>query len=314
MDCICVAMEFYVSNPFFNKFIIIYYNIEMIIKLLAFGFFLEYDSYFRDKWNTFDFLLNCVLDIYHAVIWSTDSDIEIPFFDFLRFFKIFKIPPIQIILIKIASTLWLLAETFTIVVWFILFYAIWGLQLYSGLMKHICIDSITGLQLRAQIFCGNGDFLCLSEEICSKSITNPDYGVSNYDNLLSACLQVFKIITGDDWTSSMFIIQKTFTKFVWIYFVSLVVFGNFFMMNLILAVLKVKYGQNDMKFQTIRQKTKRKVYDLKELRAKRIIMSKYKKNTKRIKETTIPKIITDTKLIQNTMENSNESLNQKVFL
>ena len=123
-----------------------------------------------------------------------------------------------------------------------------------------------------------------------KFLTNPDYGISNYDNLLTSCLQVFKIITSDDWTSSMFIIQKTFTKFVWIYYVSLVVFGNFFMMNLILAVLKVKYGEYEMKMPEI-AKEKGKVFELKELREKRIIISK-NKNMRKLR-TVLPKIMTE---------------------
>ena len=85
---------------------------------------------------------------------------------------------------------------------------------------------------------------------------------------------------------------------VWIYYVSLVVFGNFFMMNMILAVLKVKYGQNDLGWLKELATEKVKVYDLKELRDKRIIISRNREGMRRKIETILPKIITDSKILQ----------------
>ena len=211
----------------------------MILKMFGYGLFFEHNSYFLNKWNIFDFFLNILIDFVHLL--NLEIEFRIPFLQSIRFFKLLKISPIQIILVKLGSTLWLLAETFTIVLWFIIFYAIWALQLFSGLLLNVCMENISGIQ--QQIYCGNTDFLCPPGMFCTKALTNPDYGISNYDNLATSAFQVFKIITNDDWTSSMFIIQKTFSKTVWIYYVSLVIFGTFIMMNLILAVLKVKYGQ-----------------------------------------------------------------------
>ena len=265
----------------------------MILKMLGFGFFFEHNAFFRNKWNCFDFALNLFIISLHSVMRSTGMRISL--FESIRFLKLLKIPPIQIILVKIGSTLLLLAETFTIVLWFVIFYAIWGLQLYSGLLKNSCIDSSTGFQY---LNCGNTAYQCPANQFCARMLSNPDYGVSNYDNLLSAALQVFKIISTDDWTSSMFLVQKTFTKMVWIYYVSLVVFGNFFMMNMILAVLKVKYGQNDISWFKELRAEKVKVYDLKELRDKRIIISRNREGMRRKIETILPKIITDSKILQ----------------
>lgn len=61
-------------------------------------------------------------------------------------------------------------------------------------------------------------------------------------------LQVFRIFTLSDWTNIMYVIQKTYSNFSWIYAVSLIFFGNFFLLNLILAILKVKFGENQRKF------------------------------------------------------------------
>lgn len=265
----------------------------MLMKMLGYGLFFESNSYFTNKWNILDFFLNIsILIIY---LFEEYHSMNIPMIECIRFFKLMKINPIKVVLIKIASTLLLLAETFSIVLWFIIIYAIWGLQLYSGLLKNICQESSTGLKQNDTIFCGNANSLCPSGYFCSKVLSNPDFGLSNYDNLFSSCLQVFKIITGDDWINSMFIIQRTFNKYVWIYFVTLVIFGNFFMMNLILAVLKVKYGQNENVFAEINEE-KHKIYDLKELKRKRIIIAKNRKAHKN--EEQLPQIITESKVLE----------------
>ena len=41
----------------------------------------------------------------------------------------------------------------------------------------------------------------------------------------------------------MYSIQKTFTNFAWVYFLLLVILGNFFLLNLNLAVIKVKFSE-----------------------------------------------------------------------
>ena len=47
----------------------------------------------------------------------------------------------------------------------------------------------------------------------------------------------------------MIILAKPFRLFSWIFFISLVIFGNFFLINLTLAVIKVKYTDVNKAFE-----------------------------------------------------------------
>lgn len=51
----------------------------------------------------------------------------------------------------------------------------------------------------------------------------------------------------DNWTSIMYSIQKTFTNFASFYFVTLVIIGSFFLFNLTLAIIKVKFTESHKK-------------------------------------------------------------------
>ena len=77
----------------------------------------------------------------------------------------------------------------------------------------------------------------------------------------------------DDWTSLMYATQKAFTNFAWVYFIGLVIMGSFFIMNLILVVIKVKFSETIEKVQSekliMQQKKnqkKNKVYNLSKIK------------------------------------------------
>eukprot|EP01062_Namystynia_karyoxenos_P009751 TRINITY_DN13451_c0_g1_i2.p1 TRINITY_DN13451_c0_g1~~TRINITY_DN13451_c0_g1_i2.p1 ORF type:complete len:3365 (+),score=976.18 TRINITY_DN13451_c0_g1_i2:103-10197(+) len=72
----------------------------------------------------------------------------------------------------------------------------------------------------------------------------PDrYQVFNFDNIGQALLAVFKIISLDDWPNDMNTAQKVSGWHAWIYFVALTVIGNYFCINLFLAVLTSLFVQ-----------------------------------------------------------------------
>ena len=65
----------------------------------------------------------------------------------------------------------------------------------------------------------------------------------NFDDLPDSFLRVILTITLDYWTAIMYYIQKSVTNYAWIYFVSLVIMGNYILINLTLAVIKVKFSE-----------------------------------------------------------------------
>lgn len=59
----------------------------------------------------------------------------------------------------------------------------------KGLLKKRCFDPMTGIPHEDNIICGRIE--CPSEYICGKMIANPNWGVTNFDNLAYAFLMVF---------------------------------------------------------------------------------------------------------------------------
>jgi voltage-dependent calcium channel L type alpha-1D len=61
--------------------------------------------------------------------------------------------------------------------------------------------------------------------------------VTSFDNILKSVLNIFIIITLEGWTDTMYKIRSaTGTVFYDIFFILVVIFGSFFVLNLMVAV------------------------------------------------------------------------------
>ncbi|KAL4124998.1 hypothetical protein PRIC2_008589 [Phytophthora ramorum] len=65
-----------------------------------------------------------------------------------------------------------------------------------------------------------------------------NWGFTNFDNIGSASLTIFQCITREGWSDIMYMLQDAgYGAVAVIYFVSFIIFGSFFMLNLTLAVI-----------------------------------------------------------------------------
>eukprot|EP00854_Cymbomonas_tetramitiformis_P029951 gene29951-37387_t len=71
---------------------------------------------------------------------------------------------------------------------------------------------------------------------------NPDYGVTNFDNILYAFLAIFQCCTLEGWTVVMNYCQDATNGYTFIYFLALCFLGGFFILNLALAVVTEAYS------------------------------------------------------------------------
>ena len=65
-----------------------------------------------------------------------------------------------------------------------------------------------------------------------------NYGITSFDNIGKALLTEFQIITNDNWAITMYNLMDT--EIAWLaalYFCFLVIFGSFFLVNIVLAVI-----------------------------------------------------------------------------
>lgn len=214
-------------------------------------------------------IIGCLLNIFG--INPVASFFEMP----LRIYRIpqlLKLKNISNILEGILSSMKVLGETMWFLLIFCSFYALAGQQLFSGVLKYQCIHKESGILLENSKVCGN--YQCPAEYFCGKLLNNPQKS-PNFDNFLSCIIEVLRVITFDNWTDLMNMIQRGLTNYSSIYFVSLALVGNFFLFNFFLAVLKVRFDTFQYKLEkNTNSFDNLLVYDIKKLKEKGIYSRK----------------------------------------
>ena len=72
------------------------------------------------------------------------------------------------------------------------------------------------------------------------------YGIVTFDNLGVAMLTCFQVITLEGWTDLMYLMMDAnMGAMSIVFFVLLVVFGSFFILNAILAVIMMEFDKFD---------------------------------------------------------------------
>ena len=127
-----------------------------------------------------------------------------------------------------------------------------------GMLKMRCIDEMTGVSLLddggEEVICGA--LVCPVGYYCGKKTLNPNYDVTNFDNIFWALLNVFQCITLEGWSEIMVMYQKAYTAWTFFFFVPLVFIGAFFLLNLTLAVIQSQYTltQAEIKMKKLKDK------------------------------------------------------------
>ena len=126
---------------------------------------------------------------------------------------------------------------------FFIMMAIGGSQLFRGQLFKRCVNVETGsidpeddMQL-----CSTSDD-CEEGWICGKTSTNPNFGVTNFDNVMYAFLTVFQCVTLEGWSDIMMMVWQAYTPISVIFFLLIVLAGAFFLLNLTLAVINTAFN------------------------------------------------------------------------
>merc|ERR1719309_640651 len=137
-----------------------------------------------------------------------------------------------------------------LVLFVIIIYSIIGLELFMGAFHKTCFDNVTGDMMEDPTPCG-GIFHCPEGFECRGEWEGPQWGITSFDNFGQAMLTVFQCITLEGWTDMLYWIHDSQgNTWQFIYFVSMVVLGAFFVMNLILGVLSGEFSKEKEKAQS----------------------------------------------------------------
>ncbi|XP_066994947.2 muscle calcium channel subunit alpha-1-like [Anabrus simplex] len=250
------------------------FTVECVIKIIAYGLIAHWRAYLRSAWNVLDFSVVVVGLVSIALSGLLEDTPDITAIRILRVIRplrlISSVTSLQVVLNSLVLAMAPLLHVSLFVLFVIIIYAIIGLQLFSGKLHRTCFDNVTGEMMPNPHSCallGERGFDCHeidNNSVCIDSIwEGPNYGITNFDNFGFATLTVFQCITMDGWVDILYNIQDSVGKnWAWVYFVSLVILGGLFVINLVLGVLSGEFSKQRekararRKFQILRKNGK----------------------------------------------------------
>jgi len=245
------------TNEFLEEIEIIFtviFTTECMMRILALGFIMHPSSYLRNSWNILDFTIVMI-----GVVSMILASLQIEGFDVkaLRAFRVLRplrlisgVPSLQIVMNAILMAIIPLMNIALLVLFVIIIYSIIGLELFMGAFHKTCFDIYTGEMMDDPIPCG-GLYKCPNGTECREDWEGPQWGITCFDNFGQAMLTVFQCITLEGWTDMLYWIHDSQgNTWQFIYFVSMVVLGAFFVMNLILGVLSGEFSKEKEKAQS----------------------------------------------------------------
>ncbi|XP_054707665.1 muscle calcium channel subunit alpha-1-like [Uloborus diversus] len=230
---------------------LVIFMIECFMKIIAYGFLFHPGAYLRNGWNFLDFVIVII-----GIISTALSALMKEGFDVkaLRAFRVLRplklvsgVPSLQVVLNSILRAMVPLLHIALLVIFVIIIYAIIGLELFSGKMHETCLNNNTGeFALEEPHPCGENGYHCnaTNNEVCTGYWEGPNFGITNFDNFGLAMLTVFQCVTNEGWTNVLYNINDSVgNEWPWIYFISLIIIGSFFVLNLVLGVLSGEFSK-----------------------------------------------------------------------
>ncbi|XP_034935066.1 muscle calcium channel subunit alpha-1 isoform X10 [Chelonus insularis] len=260
----CVALAVYTpypcgdsnqTNMYLEKIeyvFLVIFTVECVMKIIAYGFALHPGAYLRNGWNMLDFTIVVIGMISTILTFLMKEGFDVKA---LRAFRVLRplrlvsgVPSLQVVLNSILKAMVPLLHIALLVIFVIIIYAIIGLELFSGKMHKTCRNNLTDKIMDDPHPCGDSGFQCSSlgdEYYCSRQYwEGPNHGITNFDNFGLAMLTVFQCITLEGWTDVLYDIEDAMgSTWQWLYFISMVILGAFFVMNLILGVLSGEFSK-----------------------------------------------------------------------
>ncbi|OXB58635.1 hypothetical protein ASZ78_003176 [Callipepla squamata] len=260
---------------------LIIFTVETFLKIIAYGLLLHPNAYVRNGWNLLDFVI-VVVGLFSVILEQLTKETEggghsggkPGGFDVkaLRAFRVLRplrlvsgVPSLQVVLNSIIKAMVPLLHIALLVLFVIIIYAIIGLELFIGKMHKSCFlidsDILVEEDPAPCAFSGNGRQCVMNGTECKGGWVGPNGGITNFDNFAFAMLTVFQCITMEGWTDVLYWVNDAIgCEWPWIYFVSLIILGSFFVLNLVLGVLSGEFSKEREKakargdFQKLREK------------------------------------------------------------
>uniref|UniRef100_A0A8C1TYG0 Sodium channel protein n=1 Tax=Cyprinus carpio TaxID=7962 RepID=A0A8C1TYG0_CYPCA len=250
------------------------YTFESAVKIIARGFCIDDFTFLRDPWNWLDFMVISMAYVTEFVDLGNVSALRT--FRVLRALKtISVIPGLKTIVGALIQSVKKLSDVMILTVFCLSVFALIGLQLFMGNLRHKCViwpinfteiyqangthafnwdeyimNETNFYFLPDQsdaLLCGNSSDSgrCPEGYTCMKAGRNPNYGYTSFDSFGWAFLALFRLMTQDFWENLYQLTLRAAGKTYMIFFVLVIFVGSFYLVNLILAVVAMAYEEQN---------------------------------------------------------------------
>ncbi|KAJ9469642.1 Muscle calcium channel subunit alpha-1 [Diplonema papillatum] len=232
------------------------FTVECAIKISGLGFYGPRGAYLKDEWNILDFVIvvsGVATFTVELVADSSDSAAltALRAFRLLRPLKAIQaFPAVRVLVQSIIASLPQLADVFVLYFFVVLTMGIISVQQWNGLFHHRCVmrdptntvPLVDRLEGDGERICKNGTWqlgghLCPWNYDCLDVGTNPYSGKLSFNNIGVAVLTLFVSISLEGWSENMYSTIDATTWLAVVYWIFLIVFGSFFVMNLTIVVI-----------------------------------------------------------------------------
>ncbi|KAJ7322136.1 hypothetical protein JRQ81_018423 [Phrynocephalus forsythii] len=277
-NCVFMALS---ELPSWNKYVEYtftgIYTFESLIKILARGFCMTEFTFLRDPWNWLDFCVIVMAYITEFVDLGNVSALRT--FRVLRALKtISVVSGLKTIVGALIQSVRKLADVMILTVFCLSVFALIGLQLFMGNLRHKCVrnyeefNSTNGTFASDQkvwpslddflndpdnyfvkegttdaLLCGNSSDAgaCPKGYRCLRAGENPDHGFTSFDTFGWAFLSLFRLMTQDYWERLYQQTLRSAGKIYMLFFMLVIFLGSFYLVNLILAVVAMAYEEQN---------------------------------------------------------------------
>ncbi|KAM5301400.1 voltage-dependent L-type calcium channel subunit alpha-1S [Glossophaga mutica] len=292
----CVALAVYLPMPEDDNnalnlglekleyFFLVVFSVEAAMKIIAYGFLFHQDAYLRSGWNALDFIIvflgvfTVILEQVNVIqsntapLSSKGAGLDVKA---LRAFRVLRplrlvsgVPSLQVVLNSIFKAMLPLFHIALLVLFMVIIYAIIGLELFKGKMHKTCYfigtDIVATVENEKPSPCartGSGRPCTINGSECRGGWPGPNHGITHFDNFGFSMLTVYQCISMEGWTEVLYWVNDAIgNEWPWIYFVTLILLGSFFILNLVLGVLSGEFTKEREKaksrgtFQKLREK------------------------------------------------------------
>ncbi|XP_065944600.1 sodium channel protein 1 brain isoform X9 [Magallana gigas] len=275
------------------------YTMECVVKILARGLIINKFTYLRDPWNWLDFIviisayITIVIDMTSTPSAEGEEDGSVFNPQMLRTFRVLRalktvsiVPGLKTIVGALLRAFKLLFEVIILTTFCLMIFALFGLQVYLGVLRQKCVADVPAYTATASLsntayyndwiknssnwyqneegeylICGNASASgeCPGGYTCLPDIgENPNYGYTSFDHFGWAMLTSFQLITLDFWEDTYNKVIRAMGPLNVLFFVIVVFFGSFYLINLMLAVVAMSYEEEAVNTNREKEEKERK--------------------------------------------------------